>query len=260
MKRNTNTTGAKYMSRAHPASCPPGMHAPPSALVEIFGPLMIVSPHFDDAVFSCGSLLSVMPGSTVVTVCTALPDDAGLLTEWDERCGFTSAHEAMQHRSIENAQALTLLGATAVNLAFLDSQYLPGPRSSMDLLADTLLATISEYQAVSVMAPLGLFHADHILVSDVLLSLGHRAGGVRWFAYADIPYCKSPERIQERLARLASRGIHGEPLRLMLERGRKALAVEAYRSQFRGLGHINGTPVLQHTEQYWRMHHDWELL
>jgi len=248
------------MSSARLASDDLGNPDSPSTCAQIFGSLLIVSPHFDDAVFSCGSLLSAMPGCTVVTVCTAQPDDASVLTDWDKRCGFSSAHEAMQHRSRENSQALDLLGATAVNLAFLDGQYLANPRTSMDLLADTLLATIAEFQPVSVLSPLGLFHADHILVSDVLLSLGHRAAGVRWFAYADIPYCKSAQRVQERLARLADRGIHGEPVSLVLNSAGKALAVEAYRSQFRGLGHTDGKPVLQHTEQYWRMHHDWELL
>lgn len=223
------------MSSARPASDDLGNPDSPSKCAQIFGSLLIVSPHFDDAVFSCGSLLSAMPGCTVVTVCTALPDDASVLTDWDKRCGFSSAHEAMQHRSRENSQALDLLGAKAVNLAFLDGQYLANPRTSMDLLADTLLATIAEFQPVSVLSPLGLFHAD-------------------------IPYCKSAQRVQERLARLADRGIHGEPVSLVLNSAGKALAVEAYRSQFRGLGHTDGKPVLQHTEQYWRMHHDWELL
>lgn len=233
-----------------------------SDIVAAIAPLLVVSPHYDDAVFSCGQLLATVPDSTVVTVCTAQPGDGRLLTDWDRRCGFTSASEAMSRRAAENRHALALLRAKGVDLAFLDSQYLPGPRNSTDLLGDTLLATISEFQPASVFVPLGLFHADHILISDVLMTLEQRIADVRWFAYTDIPYCKDAQRLQRRLAQLAQRGVHCEPELLPLETGmgKKAAAVEAYRSQFQGLGHEDGRALMQYAEQYWRIHHDLELL
>lgn len=231
-----------------------------SDIASEIGPLLVVSPHYDDAVFSCGRLLDAVPGSTVITVCTAHPEDGSLLTDWDSRCGFSSADEAMRARAIENRNALAMLRARGVDLAFLDSQYLQAPRNSVDLLGDTLLATISEFQPASVFAPVGLFHADHVLVSDVLMSLEQRLAGIHWFAYADIPYCKQAERVQQRLAQLAQRGVHCEPFPLEMEAGHKAAAVEAYRSQFRGLGHEDGAAIMQHAEQYWRIHHDLELL
>lgn len=70
------------------------------------GAIMVISPHFDDAVFSCGHLLAALPGSTVVTVCTALPEKPDILTDWDQRCGFSSAAQAMQARREENRAAL----------------------------------------------------------------------------------------------------------------------------------------------------------
>lgn len=224
------------------------------------GPLLVVSPHYDDAVFSCGQLLATVPGSTVVTVCTALPEDVSLLTDWDRRCGFSSAGQAMSTRAAENRNALALLRARGVDLAFLDSQYLQTPRNSVDLLGDTLLATISEYQPASVFVPLGLFHADHIFVSDILMTLEQRLAGMRWFAYADIPYSKQKQRVHERVAQLAQRGVHCESFPLQTGKGQKRAAVDAYRSQFQGLGHEDGLPLMQSAEQYWRIHHDLELL
>lgn len=243
----------------YPSSPASRIHPDPD-IASAIQPLMVVSPHYDDAVFSCGGLLASMPGSTVVTVCTARPDDTQPLTDWDNRCGFPSSGEAMRARAVENRNALALLHAQGVDLEFLDGQYLRAPRNSTDLLADTLLATIAEFQPASVFVPLGLFHADHVLVSDVLMTLEQRLAGIRWFAYADIPYCKQAERVRQRLAALSGRGVHSEPFPLQLDNESKAAAVEAYRSQFRGLGHEDGGPILRHAEQYWRIHHDLELL
>lgn len=231
-----------------------------SDLASRIGPLMVVSPHYDDAVFSCGRLLAAVPGSTVVTVCTALPHEEDLLTDWDSRCGFVSAADAMRARSMENLNALAILRAKGVDLDFLDDQYRPTPRATADLLNDTMLATIAEFQPASVFCPLGLFHADHVFVSDVLMTIGHHLPGIRWFAYADIPYRKQTQRVEQRLAGLTERGIHPEPMPLQAPPGRKALAVEAYRSQFLGLGEGSGAAVLQQEEEYWRLHHNPELL
>ena len=224
------------------------------------GPIMVLSPHYDDAVFSCGHLLGILPGSVVVTVCTAKPENGDTLTDWDERCGFTSATQAMSARSLENREALNALGATGVELSFLDSQYLQTKRNSVDLLSDTLLSIIRERQPKSVFVPLGLFHDDHLLVSDVALMLEHRANGLQWYAYADIPYNKNAEQVEQRIAQLSERGIQCEPYPFALTSEHKARAVNAYRSQFRGLGHEDGNAIMQHQEQYWQLHHSVEPL
>lgn len=246
--------------------CPPvSVSASPQTedgpdIVSAVGPLMVVSPHYDDAVFSCGHLLAGAAGSTVVTVCTAFPEDDNILTDWDSRCGFSSAGEAMRARREENRDALGILKAEAVDLAFLDDQYRRAPRTSADLLGDTLLATIAEFQPASIFAPLGLFHADHLLVSDVLMTMGHNLPAIRWFAYEEIPYCKQTELVQRRLTELAERGIHAEPYPLHAPASPKAAAVEAYRSQIRGFGRGDGQPILQQPERYWRLHHELKLL
>src|SRR5690242_9285281 len=85
--------------------------------------MLIISPHCDDAVFACGSLLETYPGSTVVTVCAEGPSPDGSLTEWDRSSGFRTGDDAMAVRRYEDAQALSLLGARALWMSFYDSQY-----------------------------------------------------------------------------------------------------------------------------------------
>lgn len=227
--------------------------------------LLVVSPHYDDAVFSCGHALARAPSSLVVTVCTALPPDATLVTDWDRRCGFIDADQAMSARALENTRALACLGAHGIDIGFLDDQYADKPPSSAELLSDTLAAVVLAHQPGAVFMPLGLFHQDHILTSDAVLSTCPRFPAVQWYAYADIPYCKRSELVQERLTALTRRGINAQKKRGLLSFGsphavseqeasrRKRAAVGAYRSQLKGLTYPDAAPILGIPEQYWQL-------
>ena len=87
------------------------------------GPLLVFSPHLDDAVLSLGNLITAHPGSTVVTVLAGMPQDETLVTEWDMSCGFAGAGETMRARWAEDEAAVAALGASAIHLEFLDRQY-----------------------------------------------------------------------------------------------------------------------------------------
>ena len=54
-------------------------------------PVVVVSPHLDDAVLSCGQLLAASREAIVLTVFSAGPDEGAPLTDWDRACGFVSA-------------------------------------------------------------------------------------------------------------------------------------------------------------------------
>jgi len=222
--------------------------------------LVVVSPHYDDAIFSCGHLLSIVPGSTVLTVYTALPQDTDLLTDWDNRCGFQSAGDAMRARATENRKALAAVHAKGEDLGFLDSQYARPSETNADLLGDSLGAALVRLQPATVFSPLGLFHEDHLRVSDALMMICHRFPEIRWYAYEDIPYRKQSRLVRQRLARLAEQGVCAAPVPAGGAAAGKAVAVRAYRSQFRGLGYEDERPILQHVEQYWRIHRNMELL
>lgn len=216
-------------------------------------PVLIVSPHYDDAVFSCGDLLAARPGSTVVTVFAAMPAQSNCSTDWDRRCGFASAGEAMRRREDENHNALTRLAAKAVDLDFLDSQYVEDPAVDADRLRRTLSSTLAQARAAAVFAPLGLFHGDHIRCSDALMAIYPSCGTVQWFVYEEIPYRRHEGLVQERLSWLLAQGLRATPANLRTTAGRKAAAIAAYGTQLTALGPESGTRILEQPECYWSL-------
>lgn len=62
------------------------------------GTILIVSPHLDDAVFSCGELMAQHAGAIVVTVFSAAPPAFNHLTAWDATCGFQTTAQAVASR------------------------------------------------------------------------------------------------------------------------------------------------------------------
>ena len=223
-------------------------------------PIVVVSPHYDDAVFSCGGLIGVSPCLIVATVYTGLPANPGVLTDGDRRCGFSSAGEAMRERAAENRKALALLHADNIDFGFLDSQYVRDPDNGSDLLTSVLAAAIAQIQPAAIFFPLGLFHSDHIRVSDALIALSSGFRAIQWSAYEDIPYRKNSQLVVQRLSQLKERGVNATSLRIEGAPGNKSAAVEAYRSQFRGLGYEDGRPILHQPEQYWRLRSTTEQL
>jgi len=86
-------------------------------------PIAIISPHLDDAVFSCGALLASRPGSYVVTVFAGGPDSMKQLTGWDRQCGFCEGQDVIAARRQEETAALASLSASPIFLDLWDHQY-----------------------------------------------------------------------------------------------------------------------------------------
>ncbi|WP_269449596.1 MULTISPECIES: PIG-L deacetylase family protein [unclassified Gordonia (in: high G+C Gram-positive bacteria)] len=141
-----------------------------------------MSPHLDDAVYSAGAALSAMDDVVVVTMLAGRPDPPQH-TEWDRSTGFASSSEALDIRRAEDEKAVATLGARAVHLDFLDQQY-----GGADLVA--LSGAVSElvetHRPQVVIGPLGVRHADHLLVRNAVLAA--RVPVPLWM-YADLPYC-----------------------------------------------------------------------
>lgn len=213
--------------------------------------LVVVSPHLDDAVLSCAGLLAARPGCVVVTVYTGVPGAAAMLTDWDRRCGFDSAGQAMRARVDEDRRAIGLLKGQRVALDFLDSQYVACADAGMPALTERLMRTLAALRPDGVAIPLGLLHGDHIRVSDAGLMVREAWKGPAWFAYEDVPYRSLPGVLQERLARLHARGVVAAPAELTVDTRGKAAAVAAYASQLKGLG--RRADELGREERYWRL-------
>lgn len=192
-------------------------------------PLLVVSPHLDDAVLSCGRLLAANPGSVVVTVLAASPPDDRFV-DWDRRGGFHPGDDVMAQRRREDGRALRRLRARPVWLEFRQDVYRDAPLDAA-AIRRAVSGVIEEHDALLVALPLGLHHADHRAVADALHA-GLPARRVR--LYADQPYATDfADLVAPRVAEIPSLQPVDGPGH---GRWRKTLAIGAYRSQLRALG------------------------
>ncbi|PTB22459.1 PIG-L family deacetylase [Trinickia symbiotica] len=223
--------------------------------------LFVVSPHFDDAAFSCGAALATHPRSIVCTVFAGAPA-MPLSTSWDRRAGFLHSDAALQARQREDDRALDVLGAQPRRLPFLDSQY--GASPSCEAVERALGDTWQSCGRPTVLAPLGLFHSDHALASDACCALFVQEAMPDLILYEDALYRRMRHVADERREALARRGLRLEletagPL-LDAQRNagaaaRKWRSVRAYRSQLRALEDAHPNDLVE-PERYWRLSFD----
>jgi LmbE family N-acetylglucosaminyl deacetylase len=225
---------------------------------ELAGPVVVVSPHLDDAVLSCGSLIGQRVGVVVLTVFAGSPPSWAEHREWDhDWCGFAHGTDVVAARVREDDAALAILGAVGVRLAFLDEQYRePGASLSGADLGASIATSIEEVGGESILMPLGLGHNDHRLASAGCRDAAQRLPGLSWFAYQDLPYGYEPElfgqdAVRDALAVLSPMA----PAEVQLGAGggvaAKEAALDRYPSQMRGLGARRGTAL--GPERYWRL-------
>jgi LmbE family N-acetylglucosaminyl deacetylase len=206
--------------------------------------IAILSPHLDDAVFSCWHVLASSRDVVVINVFTGIPPAGSETPSWDRITGADDPAERMRLRLEEDKAALALVGRYAENLDFLESQYrgdvVPevGGEIRKRLVDD-----------VHVLAPAGIGgHSDHELVRDAALALADEGRDVS--LYTDVPYATEfgwpawmtgaePDTFRDVdafWARFVPDGYEPRPVELdeELQRG-KIAAMRAYRSQFEAL-------------------------
>lgn len=135
--------------------------------------VLLISPHFDDAVLSAGQFMAERPDCEVITVFAGMPlTPERVKTPYDNKCGFDNAQDAMAERQRENDAALALLEATAIDLDFIDSQYENEViKTHVDDIVEALQNIIDENDYEFIMAPIGLGHPDHMKVNEAVLRL-----------------------------------------------------------------------------------------
>jgi LmbE family N-acetylglucosaminyl deacetylase len=180
-----------------------------------------LSPHLDDAIYSCGGLICQQRKAgepvTVLNLCAGIPD-YDLLTpfalsyhrQWGDGCGMVEARRA------EDAQTLAALGVKAINLDPLDAIYRtvddrpaypdvkalfssPHPQDMAQLpqlWAQRARELLPPNRATRYYAPLAIGgHVDHFLARLAGLQLAGEATEV-WF-YEDFPHAEDPLTLEK---------------------------------------------------------------
>lgn len=197
-------------------------------------PLVIVSPHLDDAVLSCGQLMAGRPDVVVVTVFAGVPSSPRLSTSFDRQSGWQGARAAVIGRRHEDRQACDVLAARPVWLSFPDSQY--GEHVDVYDVASSIAAAVVESGARVAVGPVGLAHPDHLLVARAWNIAARRivdAGAESAWVYEELPArVLWPEQVVDALGQWRAR--HWEPRLGFLGTGPrdvKRQAIACYRSQ-----------------------------
>jgi LmbE family N-acetylglucosaminyl deacetylase len=216
--------------------------------------IVILAPHFDDAVLNCWHAL-VNSNSTVMTVFSGIPSK-GTHRFWDFVCGEADSHKMMHERRHENeiAVAISNTDRPQLYLDFLDNQY-----RSTSLLVNNIVKDVLEKSPknCSFLVPLAASaiyrHPDHILVRKVGVGLYKLGRNVSF--YPDSPYTTLPRRAnQNSIARIKKSAEKTLGISISIELNklsndqqiRKRQAMRAYRTQytatnlnsFGGLGRI----------------------
>lgn len=150
--------------------------------------LICLSPHLDDAVFSCGDYLSTRDDVIVLTLFAGAPPDDVTLTDWDRTCGFQTSRQAWKARVQENRSAVETIGAAHCDANFCDHAYRQPPPVDLGAWLDGYLLDTDD-----LLIPVGIEHPDHIATHTAGMAVAHRANRVG--AYADLPYAAAyPDR------------------------------------------------------------------
>lgn len=132
---------------------------------------VVYSPHTDDAIFSVGAYIINIPDVRIVTPFAGIPDDD---------IG-RAKHTRLR---AEHAKACGVIDAQPINGDFLDDVY-PAPRRG------DVRAWMAQYlDSDTVMIPFGIHHPDHLITTNMLISLLYNNPVVpdRVLFYEDLPY------------------------------------------------------------------------
>jgi hypothetical protein len=242
------------------------------------GPLLLVSPHLDDAVFSCSALVERSEPVDVVTIFAGAPDPPRQ-GWWDRDCGFASSAESVPERLREDEAAFAGTRHRRRYLDLLELQYIENrPGGESDVIESAIRDWITEHPGGTVALPAGAGcsmrlvdrwlrrlrrqscsfgqHVDHLLVRDA--GLGSLKGSdATLLLYEEVPYLwgAPADRQAERVA--ARVGRSSKLLELSVDRGRKAERIAAYASQIPHIspphGRVDDAETLPASERYWRL-------
>ncbi len=236
-------------------------------------PLLVFSPHLDDAALSAWSVVSGPGPVDVVNVFDGIPS-TGFVTDYDRLVGASDSASLAQQRVQEDREALARAGRVPRGLGFLDDQYRDEPPDS-EALADAIGAELAVCSGLLVPAGIG-GHPDHLIVRDLCLELAGfelpitiyaevpyaiRKGWPHWVTGAEPdPYLDLDSEWERDLETLAvpRQALVAEAISLTEdEAAAKLAALRTYRTQFPSLnsGAIDRlvNPAVHSYEVFWRL-------
>jgi LmbE family N-acetylglucosaminyl deacetylase len=182
------------------------------------GTVLILSPHLDDAAFSCGASIARATDEgwpvVVVVFFAGLPQNGSLTPaarDYHELCGL--GDDAIAVRIREDQAAMSVLSAQARHLGLLESLYRLRPDGTpayprwtdinnppdgpepeiIEAITDAIDDAIRSYDPNLILYPLAVGgHVDHLAVHAGALAAQERAAHIPWFAYEDVPYVMYP--------------------------------------------------------------------
>jgi LmbE family N-acetylglucosaminyl deacetylase len=230
-------------------------------------PIVILSPHLDDAVLSCWHVLDGPGQVQVLNVFAGVPPAGTATGWWDRASGSGDSARAVRARIEEDREALAVAGRRPLNLDFLDAQYREDGQDG-EVLAAALRDRIPDSALVYVP---GAFagggaggrlpvaadepHPDHVAVREAGRAL--RAGGYETVLYADLPHASVGAGGAWPESAPVLDGLEPEPHPLAGPQfERKLRAVRCYRSQVgileRAFQRPVDDPLLLGYEVVWR--------
>jgi LmbE family N-acetylglucosaminyl deacetylase len=191
---------------------------------------LALSPHLDDAAFSCGGTLArLVQDGWAVTVCTAftrsVPDPTGFALACQLDKGLPAETDYMAIRRAEDAEACARLGAAPLWLDFAeaphrgyaDARALFGAVRDDDAVAAPLshaIAALLDPLPDLLLAPQAVGgHVDHVLLVRALLGVLPHALPVLWwtdFPYAARPHSHPARPFAGRMDALPERAVPGD--------------------------------------------------
>lgn len=179
-----------------------------------FERVIFLSPHMDDAIFSCGALLMSLRAKVprlVITITCSQPIPNGPTQSAKNRKGFVSP----KIRRKEDMKVLKSIHCNFVHLGFQDAIYRRSPSSGcliyrkaishrrqphvedsghIESLVQVLKYLCHNMGKVLLISPLGIGnHIDHIITAQVALRLENKQ--TRLLFYEDFPYVRTTELV-----------------------------------------------------------------
>lgn len=171
--------------------------------------VLLVSPHFDDAILSAGQFMADRPDTVVYTVFGGHPEDITSVTPYDEKCGFKTSYEAMEARRVEDMGATAYLNADYIHGSFKDSQYGRTLEESDERMIHRVYTSIKDILEQDdyefMLAPIGAGHPDHLIVSEAAAKIANdKECDITVYFWEDLPVSiTDPNAIDEAIRRVS---------------------------------------------------------